>query len=158
MSLDFESFTDPNLAVTEIKEVTFSSWGTFILKIVSKQAPIMKSPLIFSFLLLFGCPLFSQSEVPVVPNKSEESLKKPEPSVTPQKAEALYFCPKCGYSSTKPGICPIDKSTLVKEGGYICPDCKKPGDKPGDCPKCGKPLKKKSPSDDGKSIPLKNSN
>ena len=123
----------------------------------------MKTPLIVSFLLLFGCSAFSQPHTPVVPNKSDELLKKPDSKeMKPEPAETKevrYFCPKCSYTSPKPGVCPVDQSTLVREGDYICPDCKKPGDKPGDCPKCGIPLKKKEkPSEDGRSIPLKQKN
>lgn len=54
------------------------------------------------------------------------------------KAIIMFICPKCDYMSTKPGTCPHDKSTLIKEGTYYCTmDVDQTSDTPAKCPKCG---------------------
>lgn len=53
-----------------------------------------------------------------------------------------YRCPVCGYSSTKAGECPKDKTNLVKVGDYYCPECYMTSTKAEKCPMCGVPMKK----------------
>jgi rubrerythrin len=55
---------------------------------------------------------------------------------------ASYRCPVCGYTATKAGDCPKDKTTLVKVGDYYCPECYMTSTKAGKCSMCGVPMKK----------------
>lgn len=52
-----------------------------------------------------------------------------------------YRCPECGFKSQKPGICPVEKTTLVKVGDYYCPDCYMSQAKAGKCSMCGVDMK-----------------
>lgn len=62
------------------------------------------------------------------------------------KAAVSYRCPVCGYTGTKAGECPKDKTTLVKVGDYYCPDCYMTSAKAGKCPMCGVDMKKMEPA------------
>jgi rubrerythrin len=75
----------------------------------------------------------------VINNRSNDLLKKhdKEPLRDP-----VYCCRKCNYTSAKPGTCPVDRTTLIKEGMYFCPIDGSTNGQPGKCPKCGRKMKK----------------
>jgi hypothetical protein len=57
-----------------------------------------------------------------------------------------YRCPVCGYTTTKTGECPKDKTGLVKVGDYYCPECYMTSAKAGKCSMCGVDMKKMEPA------------
>jgi hypothetical protein len=57
-----------------------------------------------------------------------------------------YRCPVCGYTGTKAGDCPKDKTVLVKVGDYYCPECYMTSTKAGKCTMCGVDMKKMEPA------------
>jgi hypothetical protein len=73
----------------------------------------------------------SQEPVKAAPSSSDGTAKtKKEPTVTHHVAIKSYCCPSCDYCTTKPGACPNDKKSLIREGMYYCPDgtaSKEPG-------------------------------
>jgi hypothetical protein len=111
----------------------------------------MKNVLLACMLLTLGISGFAQTTAPVVvPNRSDELLKKPDPE------DLKYCCPKCNYTNSKIGDCPVDKIPLIKEGVYYCPLDYNTADKPGKCIKCGKALKKmESPTKQANAAPVK---
>ena len=58
------------------------------------------------------------------------------------KTTVNYRCPVCGYTGTKTGECPKDKTNLVKVGDYYCPECYMTSSKAGKCSMCGVDMKK----------------
>jgi len=65
---------------------------------------------------------------------------------TSTKVAISYRCPVCGYTGTKAGDCPKDKTTLVKVGDYYCPECYMTSAKAGKCSMCGVDMKKMEPA------------
>jgi hypothetical protein len=63
-------------------------------------------------------------------------------TATSPKAAISYRCPVCGYTGTKAGECPKDKTGLVKVGDYYCPECYMTSSKAGKCSMCGVDMKK----------------
>jgi hypothetical protein len=96
----------------------------------------MKVQILFFFILLFGLTASAQTTPASIPNKSDELLQKPE------IREKVYCCQKCNYTDTKPGVCPVDKVKLIKEGTYYCPVCQTTSDTSCKCPKCGRSMKR----------------
>ena|SRR5579863_2968754 len=62
------------------------------------------------------------------------------------KVADSYRCPACGYTTTKTGECPKDKTALVKVGDYYCPECYMTSKKAGKCTMCGVDMKKMEPA------------
>jgi hypothetical protein len=62
------------------------------------------------------------------------------------KAAASYRCPVCGYTGSKAGDCPKDKTALLKVGDYYCPECYMTSSKAGKCSMCGVDMKKMEPA------------
>jgi rubrerythrin len=58
---------------------------------------------------------------------------------------ASYRCPVCGFTATKTGDCPKDKTGLVQVGDYYCPECYMTSKKAGKCPMCAVDMKKMEP-------------
>jgi rubrerythrin len=113
----------------------------------------MKTYLILPLFMLLGLQSIAQNQLPIVPNKSDELLQKPEAK------ETYYCCQKCNYTAMKAGICPVDRIPLIQEGTYYCPVCSTTSAKPGKCPKCGKPMKKmETPTKEANISPLKKEN
>jgi rubrerythrin len=67
-------------------------------------------------------------------------------TTTTTKVADSYRCPVCGYTGTKAGDCPKDKTALVKVGDYYCPDCYMTSKKAEKCPMCGVDMKKMMPA------------
>jgi hypothetical protein len=67
-------------------------------------------------------------------------------ATTTPKAVDSYRCPVCGYTGTKAGDCPKDKTSLVKVGDYYCPECYMTSKKAGKCTMCGVDMKKMEPA------------
>jgi len=88
------------------------------------------------FLFFFGLSGYAQTTTPSVPNKSEDLLN------TMGTMQIHYCCPKCTYTSDKPGTCPIHNVNLIKEGTYYCPTDLTTSKTLRKCPKCGKMMKK----------------
>ncbi|MFI5148830.1 MAG: hypothetical protein ACHQRM_03790 [Bacteroidia bacterium] len=86
--------------------------------------------------LIFSIAGFPQATAPSIPNHSGELLQTMKP------IEIHYCCPRCTYSSTQPGICPVHKADLIKEDTYYCTADLTTGKTLHKCPKCGKMMKK----------------
>jgi|GEM_PF-2887088 len=74
-------------------------------------------------------PTQTQEPVKAAPATTTGTAKK-EPTVTHKVAIKSYCCPSCDYCTTKPGACPNDKKSLIREGMYYCADgtaSKEPG-------------------------------
>jgi hypothetical protein len=100
----------------------------------------MKKLILLAVLIVAGFAAKAQT-VPPSPIKKDKITDM-------TKAIIMFICPKCDYMSTKPGTCPHDKSTLIKEGTYYCTmDVDQTSDTPAKCPKCGMEMVKMDKKD-----------
>lgn len=88
---------------------------------------------------LFTAILFCSFSLGVFAQQATNTTK----TTTPVAKTAInYRCPVCGYTGTKPGECPKDKTGLVKVGDYYCPECYMTSTKAAKCSMCGVDMKK----------------
>jgi len=76
---------------------------------------------IFTCFLMMGTTLLFAQE-PVQPAGETPAGKQSNTNVTRKVAMKSYCCPGCDFVSQKPGTCPHDNKTLIREGMYYCAD------------------------------------
>ena len=96
----------------------------------------MKSIIASLFLIGISLTAFGQAQTTTNAVTNNTSASQNGKATVPTKI-VVYRCPECGFKSSKPGECTMDKTTLVKVGDYYCPECYMSQATPGKCPMCG---------------------